>query len=126
MISFEILGTGLIPGPIIQLRASFITDKSVTLQWQPPEEGSVDSYIVHYMAVEEQASKASSSLELDHQLNVSETRAVIKDLKTSQLYNLFVVAANEHGTSLPSSIITVNITRGGDCPCYFLTLLSVM
>lgn len=106
-------GTGLIPGPIVQLTASFITDSSVTLSWQPPEEGSVDSYFVHYMMVEEQASKASTSLELDHQINVTDTRAVVGGLKKNQLFNFFVVAANEHGTSLPSSIITVNVTKEG-------------
>jgi len=51
------------------------------------------------------------TFELDHQVEVTETAAIISGLKTNQLYNFFVLAANVHGTSLPSSILTVNVSE---------------
>lgn len=108
------IGTGLIPGPIIQLRATSITDNSVTLMWQPPVDGTVDQYVVHYSMIDGLASKATTTtFEMDMQLNVTKPQAIIKDLKSKQLYNFFVLATNDHGTSLPSSIVTVNVTKEG-------------
>jgi hypothetical protein len=108
------LGTGLIPGPIIELRATAITDDSVTLTWQPPVDSNAEQYVVHYSMIDELASKAAStSFEMDQQLNVTKTQAVITNLKSKQLYNFFVLAVNDHGTSLPSSVITINITKEG-------------
>lgn len=112
----------MIPGPIIELRATSITDNSVTLMWQPPTDGNVEQYVVHYSMIDELASKAvSTSFEMDQQLNVTKPQAVITSLKSKQLYNFFVLAANDHGTSLPSSIITINITKEGFFSpfCYF-------
>lgn len=108
------LGTGLIPGPVIQLHATSIADDSLTLIWQPPLDGSVNHYVVHYSMIDELASKAiATAFEMDQQLHVIQPQAVINNLKSKQLYNFFVLAANDHGTSLPSSIITINITKEG-------------
>lgn len=105
-------GTGLIPGPVIQLHATSIADDSLTLIWQPPLDGSVNHYVVHYSMIDELASKAiATAFEMDQQLHVIQPQAVINNLKSKQLYNFFVLAANDHGTSLPSSIITINITK---------------
>jgi hypothetical protein len=42
-------GTGLLPGPISELHATAVTNTSVTLQWEPPTDGSnVTDYVVHY------------------------------------------------------------------------------
>ena len=35
------------------------------------------------------------------------------NLTTSELYGFTVVAVNEYGTSLPSSIVTINVTEQG-------------
>lgn len=113
----------MIPGPIIELRATSITDDTVTLMWQPPTDGTVEQYVVHYSMIDELASKASSSsFEMDQQLNVTMPQAVITKLNSKQLYNFFVLAANDHGTSLPSSIITINITKEGLLPPYFVII----
>jgi hypothetical protein len=87
----------LIPGPIIELRATAITDDSVTLTWQPPVDSNAEQYVVHYSMIDELASKAAStSFEMDQQLNVTKTQAVITNLKSKQLYNFFVLAVNDH------------------------------
>ena len=107
----------MIPGPILQLHATSIADDSVTLIWQPPIESEqlIKQYVVHYTTVEEAASKATILFEMDQQMNVTKTEAVISGLKSKQLYDFFVLAVNDHGTSLPSSIITINITKDGKC-----------
>ncbi len=77
-------------------------------------DGSVNQYVVHYSMIEGLASKAvTSTFEMDMQLNVTNPQAIIQDLKSKQLYNFFVLASNDHGTSLPSSIVTINITKEG-------------
>lgn len=108
-------GTGLLPGPITQLRATSISDDSVTLVWQPPSDGTVDRYVVHYSATEQFATKSTNPVDfqMDQQFNVTKTQAVITNLKSKQLYNFFVLALNDYGTSLPSSIVTINITKEG-------------
>ena len=120
-------GTGLIPGPIIQLRVTSVTSDSVTLVWQPPLDGSVNQYVVHYSVIEELASKATSlSFEMDMQLNVTKTQAVVSNLTSNQLYNFFVLAVNDHGTSLPSSIITINVTKEGNRREFILLLVLAL
>lgn len=109
----------MLPGPVIQLHVTSVTDDSVVLAWQPPTDaGVVHQYIVHFATVDQSAAK-SSAFELDEQLNVTEPIAHIHGLKSKQLYNFFVLAANEYGTSLPSSILTVNVTKEG------ITMLSL-
>ncbi|XP_043210323.1 Ig-like and fibronectin type-III domain-containing protein 1, partial [Amphibalanus amphitrite] len=44
------------------------------------------------------------------ELNVTGQFALVDNLTASQLYGFTVVAVNEYGTSLPSSIITINVT----------------
>ena len=44
----------------------------------------------------------------------------ISGLKTNQKHQFFIVSRNEQGTSLPTSVITVNISR------YVITLLNIM
>ena len=117
-------GTGLIPGPIIQLHATAISDNSVTLVWQPPAEGSVDRFVVHYTMAEAGVA-TSTTFELDQQINVTESVAVIGGLKSNQFYNFFVLSANEHGTSLPSSILTINVTNEGTHLFIILATLGV-
>lgn len=105
-------GTGLIPGPVLQLRATWVTNGTVGLAWETPSEGNVTQYIVHYSQLDPKSSKRTQ-FELDQQMNVTQLVAVVSNLTVGSLYSFFVLAANEHGTSLPSSIITVNATEGG-------------
>jgi len=86
----------------------------VSLAWQPPTDaGVVLQYVVHFSMVEQSAATLSS-LELDQQFNVTEPNAFIGSLKPNKLYNFFVLASNEYGTSLPSSLLTINTTNGAN------------
>lgn len=46
-------------------------------------------------------------------MNVSSPMATITGLEKGARYNIFVVARNRHGTSLPSSIVMININKPG-------------
>ena len=45
-------------------------------------------------------------------MNVTQTMARIEGLEVNSTYHLFVVAVNDKGTSLPSSMLLLNITEG--------------
>lgn len=47
------------------------------------------------------------------QLIVNDTKVEISDLETGTMYNFFVLSSNIHGTSLPSSVLIINITHTG-------------
>jgi hypothetical protein len=44
---------------------------------------------------------------------VTDTRFEVSDLETGAMYNFFVVSHNKHGTSLPSSVLIINVTDTG-------------
>lgn len=44
----------------------------------------------------------------------------LEDLEVNSTYHMFVVAENEHGTSLPSSMLLVNITGDGESMVIFI------
>ena len=48
-------------------------------------------------------------------MTVTSTNATLTGLQTNELYNIFVVSKNGNGTSLPSSVLLVNITDTGEC-----------
>lgn len=48
------------------------------------------------------------------QMNVSIPTAIITGLEKGGRYNIFVVARNKHGTSLPSSILMITISKPGE------------
>ncbi|KAG8229762.1 hypothetical protein J437_LFUL007060 [Ladona fulva] len=104
-------GTGLLPGPIEELHATAVSDNSVTLFWEPPQDGSnVTDYVVHYQKMDN-TSMHEILLKLDRQLIVNTTSANITGLDTGSIYDFFVVSRNEHGTSMPSSAIMLNVTN---------------
>jgi hypothetical protein len=47
------------------------------------------------------------------QLVVTDTKVEIPDLEMGAMYNFFVVSRNRHGTSLPSSVLVINVTHTG-------------
>jgi len=47
------------------------------------------------------------------QVTVNDTKVEISNLETGTMYNFFVVSHNVHGTSLPSSVLMINITHTG-------------
>jgi hypothetical protein len=59
------------------------------------------------------------------QVEVTENSVFLKKLETGKLYKVFVVSKNTHGTSLPSSILLLNITDTGmiNISIYFITYI---
>lgn len=53
-------------------------------------------------------------LEFDYSKNVTEKEAVLRDLKGGTHYCIYVVARNEHGTSLPSLILIIRTPERED------------
>lgn len=123
-------GTELLPPPISELHAAVVDDSTVMLEWEPPGEGNVTDYVIHYQKVDNtsmhemrQKLENVSSFRRLHcepeisllfqQMNVSSTSAMITGLEKGSRYNMFVVARNEHGTSLPSSILMITVTKPG-------------
>lgn len=103
-------GTDLLPGPISELHATKITDSEVELTWEPPSGGAnVSDYIIHYSAVDN-TSIHETLLKLENQITTKMTTETLKNLEKGKLYNMFVVSRNEHGTSLPSSILLINVS----------------
>jgi len=102
-------GTGLLPGPVDQLHATDITDNSISISWQPPTDSNYSSFVIHYQKVEN-TTVVETALKLDIQVITNETHFKLNNLSTGYLYNIFVVSQNEHGSSLPSSILMVNVT----------------
>ncbi|XP_025837036.1 Ig-like and fibronectin type-III domain-containing protein 1 [Agrilus planipennis] len=103
-------GTDLLPGPIKELHATVTGDDVIELEWEGPNDGSnVTDYVVHYRKTDN-TSLHETPLKLENQLNVTETFATLTDLEEGALYQIFVVSKNQHGTSLPSSTILINVT----------------
>lgn len=44
-------------------------------------------------------------------MNLTDTVATVPNLQTGNMYNFFVITMNEAGTSLPSAILTINVTE---------------
>ncbi|XP_034250543.1 Ig-like and fibronectin type-III domain-containing protein 1 [Thrips palmi] len=103
-------GTGLLPGPVGSLQARDVTDDAVTLSWEPPvESNNASEYIVHYSKVDN-ATSPTPFFPLTKK-NTTDTSIVLSGLDKDAHYNIFVVAKNKHGTSLPSAVILVKITK---------------
>jgi len=47
------------------------------------------------------------------QIEVTENSVQLMKMETGKLYKVFVVSKNIHGTSLPSSILLLNMTETG-------------
>ncbi|XP_065215789.1 Ig-like and fibronectin type-III domain-containing protein 1 isoform X2 [Planococcus citri] len=104
-------GTGQLPGPVSELHAVKLKNNSVTLEWSSPKDGSdVQDYVVHYQQVTN-ATMHEISLTLEQQVTVKGTTTKLENLETGKLYSIFVVSRNVHGTSLPSSILLLNVTE---------------
>ncbi|XP_050664730.1 Ig-like and fibronectin type-III domain-containing protein 2 isoform X2 [Leptidea sinapis] len=105
-------GTDLLPGPPRELHAVVNHDK-LFLDWSAPQDGAnATSYIVHWQRVDNNSQPFYyNTLLLDNKMNVTQTMARIEDLEVNSTYHVFVLAANDHGTSLPSSMLLLNITE---------------
>ncbi|XP_061379093.1 Ig-like and fibronectin type-III domain-containing protein 2 isoform X2 [Danaus plexippus] len=108
-------GTGTLPGPPREVHAVISRDK-LFLDWSPPADGAnATSYVVHWQKVGNNTQPYYyNTLQLDNKINVTETMARIENLEVNSSYHMFVVAVNEHGTSLPSSMLLINITNDAE------------
>ncbi|CAH0563601.1 unnamed protein product [Brassicogethes aeneus] len=104
-------GTGLLPGPISELHATVVDKNTIMLEWEPPADNSnVTDYVINYQKVDN-TSMHETLLKLDNQINTTLSTATITGLEENELYHLFVVSRNKHGTSLPSSLIEIKMIK---------------
>ncbi|CAG0895734.1 unnamed protein product [Darwinula stevensoni] len=103
-------GTGLLPSPPLEFHLLGVTNNSVTLMWDRPVEGNVSGYQVRFQKVSA-AFGGAPDLTMSQKMNVSEEKVVLGNLTNAEEYDFVVVAWNEHGFSLPSSSITVNVSE---------------
>jgi len=47
-------------------------------------------------------------------MNVTNTNATVEGLSPGFFYDFYVLSENEHGTSLPSAVLRINITESGN------------
>ncbi|CAG2057021.1 unnamed protein product, partial [Timema podura] len=103
-------GTGILPGPVTELHATSVTNTSVTLQWEPPTDSNASDYVIHYKKVDN-ITMHETVLAIDSTQNATSTISVVQGLDSGALYSFFVVSRNIHGTSLPSSVLMINVTN---------------
>ncbi|CAK1550359.1 unnamed protein product [Leptosia nina] len=106
-------GTGLLPGPPREVHAVLNKEK-LFLDWSAPQDGAnATYYVVHWQKVVNNSQPYYyNTLQFDNKLNVTDTKVGLEGfVEANQTYHMFVVAANEHGTSLPSSMILLNMTQ---------------
>lgn len=105
-------GTGILPGPPRELHATVLEGGKLFLEWDAPQDGAnATSYVIHWQKVGNNTQPYYyNTLQLDNQVNVTDTTAHVDGLEKNATYHLFVIAVNEHGTSLPSSMLLLNVT----------------
>ncbi|KAJ0174849.1 hypothetical protein K1T71_009957 [Dendrolimus kikuchii] len=106
-------GTGILPGPPRELHA-VISSGNLYLDWVAPQDGAnATSYTVFWQKVENNTQAYSYNIMQNNynQINVTDTVAQVDQLEPNSTYHVFVVAINEHGASLPSSMLLFNSTE---------------
>ncbi|XP_066261909.1 Ig-like and fibronectin type-III domain-containing protein 1 [Euwallacea similis] len=107
-------GTGKLPAPVTGVHAVAVDSTSIILEWSPPEEGpNVTDYVVHYQKVDN-TSMHEMLQKLDKQSNTSGYYHALTDLEENAMYQVFVVARNGYGTSLPSSVVFIKLGNGNE------------
>ncbi|KAL0821463.1 hypothetical protein ABMA28_004934 [Loxostege sticticalis] len=110
-------GTGLLPGPPRQLHAQIGTNGSLVLDWVAPDDADNGTVYVVYWQQLSNGSQSYSyntlpSLTQGMQMNTTEKSIQLRSLVANSTYQMFVVATNQHGSSIPSSMIIFNYTLG--------------
>ncbi|GAB0093957.1 Fibronectin type-III domain-containing protein [Sergentomyia squamirostris] len=109
-------GTGNIPGPVEELRATSVTNTTISLAWEPSEsdvnntEAKVIDYLVQYGKVNNMT-MYETIVKLENELNTTETDLDLNNLEPKALYRILVVARGVHGVSLPSAMLLINTSR---------------
>ncbi|XP_050529397.1 Ig-like and fibronectin type-III domain-containing protein 1 isoform X2 [Daktulosphaira vitifoliae] len=103
-------GTGKLPGPVGDMHVVKLTNTSVSLAWNPPNDNSsFTNFVVHYQKVNN-VTVHENTIKLDQQVEVNENSIQLNNLESRKLYKIFVISKNAYGTSLPTSILLLNIT----------------
>ena len=110
-------GVLTLPAPVTGFHAQYVDDTKVTFSWDLPDNSTVapqvQQYEVYYKELRNQS--GSGVFAYDRNINVTGTTRLltIKGLTPNTDHQFFVVARNQYGTSLPTSLITVNTSRVG-------------
>lgn len=108
-------GTDLLPGPVDDLHAVISGEDSVLVEWEPPgESNNITDYVVYYQKTTNSTPLYNKLLQSNMQVNTTGTSTILTNLDKGANYHIFVVARNPHGTSLPSSIVMLNISKDVD------------
>ncbi|KAL1497939.1 hypothetical protein ABEB36_008819 [Hypothenemus hampei] len=109
-------GTGRIPGPVAGVHAISADATSIILEWSPPEEGpNITDYVIHYQKVNNTSMHDTLKLfRMGQEINTTGSYYALTDLEPEATYEVFVVARNEYGTSLPSSIVFIQLTNSNE------------
>jgi len=105
-------GTASLPPPVRDFKAISVRDGRVFLAWKSDDnDRTFDTahYEVFYKqtnSTEEDAAVFNSN----KQINTKMPFVKVDGLETGKLYRFFVVSRNDMGTSLPSSIVTLNVS----------------
>ncbi|XP_012543960.1 Ig-like and fibronectin type-III domain-containing protein 1 isoform X2 [Bombyx mori] len=108
-------GTGILPGPPRELHA-VISSKNLYLDWAAPQDGAnATSYIVFWQKLDNNTQPYSYNTMQStyNQIKTNDTMVTIQheSLEVNSTCHAFVVAVNEHGSSLPSSMLLFNVTE---------------
>lgn len=110
-------GTGLLPGPPREVHATVSSKGAVILEWVAPQEAdNGTTYIVHWQKINNNTQPYTyNTLPAFSQGMMNETNTTSIELHSlipNSTYQMFVVALNSHGSSLPSSMVIFNYTQG--------------
>ena len=82
----------------------------ILLKWRPGQEASqTEHYEVLYREVADNET-THQIFQSQWQVNTNQPMVKVDGLVTGRLYSFYVVSRNDKGTSLPSSLLTVNIS----------------
>lgn len=106
-------GTENIPGPIEDMRSTYVTNDTIVIEWSPPDRSGNKTlqyeYIVQYGKVSNMT-MYETVVKLENEIHTNETSLKLSSLEPSSLYRIIVIVSGEHGTSLPSSMLVINTT----------------
>ena len=103
-------GSLVLPPPVGELFAAKVDDTGVLLKWRRDDKYNMtDHYEVHYRQVQDNDT-ARDVFKSDFKINARVDMVKISNLTTNKLYRFYVVSRNSRGTSLPSSLLTLNIS----------------
>lgn len=104
-------GTEVLPQAPQEFQATTITPQSVQIQWNPPESGKVTNFQIYYEKISDE--KVIHPSNYTNVVNVTSTSTILNNLESDTYYSIYAVAVNEHGTSLPSLILSIHTPVSG-------------